>query len=321
MNYRLKTVAISSIDITNTTFFISTDTDNRLLQASIKRVGLLNPPYLYFDATQQQYCIVCGYRRIMACMACGWENISAYIVDADMKESEIFLLGLYDNLAHRMLNAVERAYATQKLLTYFSPETVIRDYFPRMGLPPTYKTLEHMQALAGLDPETQKALVNNTLTEALAVKLAQQDAADRSAFLSLLSQVHLSAAKQEEVFAYCSDIAVRDGVSCREILNAQQLWNIMNQQTLNRTQKGDRVRFCLRKMRFPRLTRCEETFAQNRKQLRLPPGVTLSPPPFFEGGSFCLRIEFQDAPELADKTTHILNLIKDNRFTDVLAVW
>lgn len=320
MNYTLKTIEISSICMEDKKFLISTDTHINLLEKSIKSIGLLNPPYLYFDTKKQYYSIVCGYRRIAACKACGWEKISSYIIDAEMKDSEIFLLALYDNLAHRMLNTVELAHATTKLLTYFSEETVIRDYLPLMGLHPTFKTLEHLRALAGLEAEIQCAVANGMLAEALAVKLAQRDIEDRRAFMALLAQVHLSAGKQEEVFAYCSDISVRDSVSYQDIFKASEIQEILNQEKINRTQKGDRVRSYLRKMRFPQLTQREKMFALKLKKLRLPSGVQLTPPPFFEGGSFCLRVEFQDAQELEDKVTHMLSLIKNHSLHEVLEV-
>ena len=321
MDYMLKTIEISSICVKEKKFLISTDThNNNLLEKSIKRIGLLNPPYLYFDAIKQYYSIVCGYRRIAACIACGWKKISAYVIAADTKEPEIFLLGLYDNLAHRILNILELAHATTKLLTYFSEETVIRDYLPLMGLPPTHKTLEHLRALAGLEAEIQNAVANGTLAGAIAVKLAQRDIADQRAFMALLAQVHLSTGKQEEVFSYCSDISVRDNVSYQEIFNAPPIREILNQGKLNRTQKGDQLRSCLRKMRFPQLTQRENIFAQKLKKLRLPSGVQLAAPPFFEGRTFCLRVEFQDTQELEDKATHVLRLIKNNSFNDVLEV-
>ena len=119
MEYVAQKVAASSINFEDKTFIISTAANSDLLQKSIERVGLLNPPYLYFDSIKQYYQIVCGYRRIQACVACGWQEITACVIASGASQSELFLLGLYDNLAHRTLNPIEQALAAAKLLSLF----------------------------------------------------------------------------------------------------------------------------------------------------------------------------------------------------------
>ena len=318
MEYVAQKVAASSINVEDKTFIISTVTNSDLLQKSIERVGLLNPPYLYFDSVKQYYQIVCGYRRILACVACGWQEITACVIASGTSRSELFLFSLYDNLAHRVLNPIEQALAAAKLITYFTEDMVMRDYLPLMGLHPTCKTLDHLRCLAALEPAMQDAVVNGTLHEAVAVKLANSGAADRKVFIDLLSQVHLSVSKQEEILAHCNDIALRDGVSYREILYDAAMRQIVEQEKLPRSQKGDQVRARLRKIRFPRLTQREEKFLQQSKRLHLPSGVQIMPPPFFEGQTFRLQIEFDDRKALEDKTAYIMDLIKNNNFNDLL---
>jgi ParB-like chromosome segregation protein Spo0J len=318
MEYVVQKIAASSIKFKDKTFIISTATNSDLLQRSIERVGLLNPPYLYFDSAKKYYQIVCGYRRIQACVACGWQEISACVIASGSSQGELFLLGLYDNLAHRVLNPIEQAHAAAKLLSYFTEETVIRDYLPLMGLHPTCKTLEHLRCLAALEPAMQDAVVNGTIPETVAITLADRGAADKKAFMELLSQVHLSVSKQEEILAHCNDIALRDGVSYREILYDAAMHRILEQEKLSRSQKGDQVRARLRKIRFPRLAHREEIFIQQRKKLHLPSGVQLMPPPFFEGQTFRLQIEFDDREVLADKAAHVMDLVKNNDFSDLL---
>jgi len=318
MEYVAQKVAASSINFEDKTFIISTVANSELLQKSIKSIGLLNPPYLNFDSIKQYYQIVCGYRRIEACVACGWQEITACVIASGASQSELFLLGLYDNLAHRILNPIEQARAAAKLLTYFTEEMVIRYYLPLMGLHPTVKTLDHLRRLSALETAMQDAVLNGTIPETVAIKLADLGAADRKVFIHLLSHVHLSASKQEEILAHCNDIALRDGISCREILNDPAIRQILEQEKLTRSQKGDQVRSRLRRKRFPRLSQREEKFLQQSKKLHLPSGVQLVPPPFFEGQTFCLQIEFDDRQALADKAAYVMGLVKNNNLDDLL---
>ena len=318
MEYIVQKIAVSSISFEDKTFIISTITKSDLLKKSIERVGLLNPPYLYFDSIKQCYQIVCGHRRIQACVACGWQEITACVIASGTCQSELFLLGLYDNLAHRVLNSIEQAHAAAKLLTYFTEEEIIRQYLPLMGLHPTCKTFDHLRCLAALEPAMKDAVVNGTIPEAVAIKLADRGDEDRKAFMDLLSQVHLSVSKQEEILAYCNDIARRDGVSYREIFYDSTVRRILEQEKLPRSQKGDQVRARLRKIRFPRLSQREEKYLQQSKKLDLPSGIQLVPPPFFEGQTFRLQIEFDNREALGDKAAYVMGLVKNNDFSDLL---
>jgi hypothetical protein len=42
------------------------------------------------------------------------------------------------------------------------------------------------------------------------------------------------------------------------------------------------------------------------------------PPPFFEGQTFRLQIEFDDREALADKAAYVMGLVKNNNFNDLL---
>jgi len=152
----------------------------------------------------------------------------------------------------------------------------------------------------------------------VAIKVADIESEDRNVFMKLLSCVHLSASKQEEILALCKDIGLRDGISYREIFNDETLRRILEQENLPRSQKGDLVRSELRKMRFPKLSEREEKYSQQSKKLHLPPGVQLLPPPFFEGQNFRLQIEFDSRKALADKAAYVMELVKNNNFNDLL---
>jgi ParB family chromosome partitioning protein len=195
---------------------------------------------------------------------------------------------------------------------------IIRNYLSLMGLHPNFKTLDKLRHLAALQPAMQDAVVHGTIPETVAAKLADRVSEDQEAFLQLLSQVHLSASKQDEILNCFIDIALRDGISYQEILNDAEMRRILKQDKLTRSQKGDQMRSRLRKMRFPRLSQREDQFLEQKKKLHLPPGVQLLPPPFYEGQTFRLQIEFDDRSALADKAAYVMELVENNNFNDLL---
>ena len=318
MEYLLKTVPIQSINLEDKTFVTATGANTDLLQRSIEKAGLLNPPYLSHVLSGDYYRIVCGYLRIKACIALGWRELPARIIAPDSDGKDIFLISLYDNLSHRAFNAIEQAAITIRLLKNYQPEQVIKEYLPLLGLPPTAKTLDTMCSLAALEPEVQNAVVQGNLAEAVAIKLAHCNQEDRLSFFELFSQIHLSASKQEEIFASCLDIAVRNGISCKAVVRDEAIQEIVALDKLTVSQKGDRIRAVLKKRRSPHLSQSEEKFLHLSKKLHLPEGVQLSPPPFFEGGSFRLQIEFDRVENLQNKIERLKDITNNQTLKHIL---
>ena len=318
MQCALKTIPIHSISIEDRTFIITTDRNNELLQNSIERVGLLYPPYLYYNKNAQYYQIVCGLRRIRACITAGWKEISANIIDPGSDEKELFLLSLYDNLSHRVLDPVEQARAALKLLAYYAEDTVIREYLPLMGLPPHEKAFAHLLGVAHLEPVIQDGMVQGKICEAVAAKLAYLKEEDRKALFGLFSRIHLSASKQEEIVSYCMDISLREEIGYNTILQEREIQKIIAEDKVPLSQKGDRIRAHLRKRRFPRLSQYEEKFLQQRKNLRLPAGVQLLPPPSFEGGRFRFEIEFNHTGDLQQKAEAVMSMANNLLLKDIV---
>lgn len=177
-----------------------------------------------------------------------------------------------------------------------------------MGLPPAEKALAQLLSMARLEPEIQDAVGLGRVCEAAAARIGHLGEDDRKVLFGLLSRVHLSASKQEEIVSHCIDISLRDGAGCRTILQEREIQQILDTDKLTLSQKGDRVRAHLRKRRFPRLSEYEEKFFQQRKKLRLPPGVQLLPPPFFEGSRFRFEIEFNHTGDLQQKAEAVMSM-------------
>jgi ParB family transcriptional regulator, chromosome partitioning protein len=318
MRYELRTIPLDAISVEDRTFIITTDGHSERLQKSIEQVGLLCPPYIYFDDHTQYYKIVCGLRRINACAAAGWKEIAACIVDQACDEKELFLISFYDNLSHRVLNPVEQARTALRLLVYFTADTVISEYLPLLGLAPTEKTLTQLLCIARLDPDIQAAVSQERICESIAAKLALLPEEDRKALFGLFSRVHLSASKQEEIVSYCMDISLRDGTACSEIVRDREIQDIIDADKQTLSQRGDRVRALLRRRRFPVLSGYEEKFLQQRKKLRLPGGVQLLSPPFFEGGRFRIEIEFSRTADLREKAKAVMNMADSGPLQDIV---
>jgi ParB family chromosome partitioning protein len=308
-----KTVLLSSIYSKDRSFIVTTGSNIEPLKESIDLIGLVNPPYLFFSELKEMYQVVCGYRRVKALSALGWNQVPVRIFDSSADEKEIFLFSLYDNLSHRNFNPIEKANAVERLLKFFPQDEVIKNYLHLLGLPPTARILKDAIALIKLDDEIKNGVLRGVIQEKNAIRLSGLTQAERILLFKLFCMLNLSSSKQAEIIESCFDIVRRDKLSIRDVLQDEGIKEILTQEKLTLSQKGDRIRQWLRGKRFPRLTRCEERFTEFRKDLCLPANIQLNPPPFFEGESYHIRIIIKSPEDLIRAADQIKRLAESPR--------
>ena len=119
MRYHEETVELSSIDLDDNTYRITSETSIDVLAESIRHVGIINPPVL--RPKNSDFTIIAGFRRIEACQSLGWSKIPARILSSGTSEVECAKIAVTDNALQRPLNLIEksRAYA---IISGFSEE-------------------------------------------------------------------------------------------------------------------------------------------------------------------------------------------------------
>lgn len=298
MKFTSKTVMLDLIDMDDRAFVVTAGRGIEGLKNSIEVIGLVNPPHLVFSESKGCYRVVCGYRRLEASANLGWKEVPAKVFNSSADEKELFLFALYDNLPHRDFNPVEKAGAVERLLKFFSENEVIETYFPLLGLPASAGAFEDLISLIELEDEIKHGIIQGTITEKNAIRLSGMETDDRLYLFRLFCMVNLSSSKQAEIIESCCDIARRDNLSVRDVLKHEGIEEILKHDKLTLSQQGDRIRQLLRKKRFPRLTLCEERFLRLKKKLALPGSIQFHPPPFFEGSTYRMQIEFENIEDL-----------------------
>lgn len=313
-----KTVPINAVRMNDRRFIISFGNDNRVLQHSIRKTGLLNPPHLVFDPETKSYIIVCGFRRLTAAAELGWHDIPANIISSPVDYATLQIYSLQDNLSHRRLNIVEKACAAAKLITFLPEKEVISAWLPLMECSAGINTLLTLQAIARGDQDIHEAVLDGTITEKTAAALCSMDEDSRRALYSLFTRIHLSASKQREVTDSCNDLARRLGTSINSLLTCPDIKKILDNRKASRSQKGDAVLSVLRKKRSPVLSAQGEKFHKLKTSLNLPQNVSLSPPPRFEGNTFRIELTFGSADEFADTVTGLQHIAAREGFRDFI---
>ena len=299
MKVEYRRLNLQSIDFDDTTFVFSYGFSLSLLREAIEKIGIINPP-LVQEVTDNRHRIVCGYKRLLICRDIGIKELVGAVLNAHIEDRDAFLISLYDNLSHRVLNIVEKSIIIRKLQNYYSDPLIVKSFLPLLGLNPHEHVLNRTLSLLTLDEKMRDAVLSGILDGEAALKLISFSNKDRVSIFELLSKLRLSKNRQTEVIENLSDIMKRDGCSVSDIFNSKDLNDILESKDLNIPQKGERVRRFVRRLRYPKLVKAEEEFVQMKKELKLGGSIKLNHPPFFEGDRYSLQFQFGSIDELKD---------------------
>jgi ParB family chromosome partitioning protein len=301
MHFKIETVKLANIDCTDNTYRITTATNIDDLTASIKKIGLLNPPLLLEN--NSEYMIVCGFRRIEACRILGWSQVKARILDPGTQKADCAKIAVTDNALQRPLNLIEQSKSLALISGFIRDNVVLARELSTLGLPENQSVIKKIKEICHLSRPIQRAILSDIISLAMALELGKLAPDVGAGFVELFENLKLSLNKQREIVTFVQEIALREEITILEILNENRLQAILNQTDLDKNQKTRIIRFYLKQRRFPAITSAERAFEKLIKALRLPRGIKLIPPANFEGSIYTLTFNFKELSELIEHKT------------------
>jgi ParB-like chromosome segregation protein Spo0J len=303
-------VALTEIALDERTFIVTYRPEMHALQRSVAHVGVLTPLHLRQPSDHAPVQVVCGSKRLLACQQTGHTSVPALVYSAaELPEPQAFLLALHDNLGCRVLNAVEKARILWRLRQDFhaQPAALMQEFCPLLDLPPRPETLQAYWSLATLEDALQAAVVEGTLPLETVLWLGAHGAEDQQALLQLFTGLKVGSNRAREVAAYIDEICQRDACSPAGLLHDLGVPALLADPQFAGPQKLDRVRRMLRQARYPQLSTYEQRFQAATRRLRLPPQITLRPPPYFEGQQYQVTLSFSQRQELQHYAQRLLD--------------
>lgn len=308
--YEDRTTSVSEIDTEDDACRLSLATDFDTIVASIRTVGLINPPVLR-QREDLKYQIVCGFRRVLACKALGWNEVEVRVIKGAPTQLDTLKLAILDNRSHRELNVVEQARGIQKVSAYLPPGGRLQLLSSLLGFPHNQKVFEKLEALSRLPRALQKAVTDDIVSFEAAVDLCEISDEDALSLLELFKVLRLSQNKQKEIITLVREIAIREGLQVGEVLQCSEIRKILDAAELNRNEKGSKIRAYLKRRRFPTITKTEETFSKALKALKLDEHVHMTAPPFLEGSLHTLRMTFRNKEDFDKRRKTLDNMAKN----------
>lgn len=288
-------VPLAHIDPGDERFRISTRRESGDLLASIRRFGLRVPPLLAPAGTG--FIIVSGFRRVSACRQLGWDSTPARVLPAASAYA-CALMAIAENSLERPLNLIETSRALN-LLEQSVPDGQTTDPdASALGLPTHPNVTGRLKRLCRLPSDVQDGLLEETISFAMACELDRLDDDLGATFAGLFRRLKPSLNKQRDIVSLVLEIAARENIHPRQVLEGCRLTPAMGPSEPDRNQEIHVLRRRLRQRRFPALAAAEHNFQALRQRLRLGAGLQLTPPRDFEGTGFTLSLNFQTVEEV-----------------------
>jgi ParB-like chromosome segregation protein Spo0J len=291
------------------TFIVTYRPEMQALQRSVAHVGVLTPLHLRQPSDQAPLQVVCGSKRLLACQQTGHTSVPALIYSAAaLSERQAFLLALHDNLGCRALNTVEKGRMLLRLQHFgYPPETLLQEFCPLLDLPPRAETLEAYGRLVTLEDSLQAAVVEGSLPLETALWIGMYAAEDRQALLAVFTGLKVGSNRAREFVTYVDEICQRDACAPADLLQALGVPALLTATQLSGPQKLESVRRVLRQARYPQLSSYEQRCQEATRRLRLPPQISLRPPPYFEGQQYQVTLSFSQRQELQQYAQRLLD--------------
>lgn len=316
-----RTIECAQLDFEDTTFLMSYPLKSPRVIASVGTVGVVQPIVVSGCTCQGKYQIVTGFRRAYACRELGIPimNANIYQVDPD-NPLAAFLLALYENLAHRTFNDVEKSLILSKLLGRFecSRDEVIRNHMPVLQLAPNRKVLETYLRIIEFEEEIKQYIAKHDVPMTIIDLLASLPSEDRRAVFTLFFTLKLGINKIKELLTYLEEIALRDSCAIHQVLADPKIYEIFQQKKYPLPQKAEQIRRIIREKRYPQLTALEREYHEHFRQLHLPRGLQLKTDRFFEDDNLSASFRFSTPEQLKTFAEEWLKLSEKSELQDIL---
>ncbi len=309
-------IPLADINLEDERFRITTRRDSDDLQPSIRRFGLRKAPLM--ARAEAGFIMVSGFRRVNACRGLGWDMIPARVIRQASSQYECALNAVAENSLERPLNLIETSRALHLLDAHAPGGRIPAEDASALGLPTHSELTSRWKLLCRMPTAIQDAVLEGALSFAMACELGRLEEGLATAFARLFFQLKPSLNKQREIVTLVLEIAGRDGVDPRQVLEEAGRSQEVGSADQDRNQQTQRLRRRLRQRRFPALAAAENNFFALRQRLKLGEALQLTPPRDFEGTRFTLTLSFESGDDVARLQAKLDELIDHPDFKILL---
>ncbi|MDA8139623.1 MAG: hypothetical protein M0036_13315 [Desulfobacteraceae bacterium] len=317
MEFEHRVVSIAHIRGDDKTFRITTGKVQESFVASVKYVGLINPPILWPQG--EEFVVISGFSRVAACRSLGWDQIHARVLSPETSFEICARIAIVDNSAQRELNLVEMARAFNLLSKAAMDDVAAAKTLHELGLQVNIELCRKLKAVTQMRRTVQQGLIDGTIALPIALRLNELSGAEEiDGICFLYNTLNMSLNRQREVLDWCQAISIREAMAIKDVLTKDPIAGWLNDSQLDRGRKTQLVREYLKRRRYPVITHFEEQYRSALCKLNMTRSIRLEPPANFEGRTFGLHLAFNNLQELIHLHSQIAKLIENPTFSEIL---
>jgi len=307
-----KKVALSEIDLKDTTYLLSDVAPDQKLIDSITDIGLLNPVKLI--KKDKNYIVLAGWKRIHVLLQLGNESVYSQIYENDELLTEHICVLIYTDNKERITD-LEKAELLKMISNsdYYNEKNIVQKILPVFGLNPTLNNLKKYISIASLKPELKKACMNEELTiEQLKLLSEIDDPEFRDGIYNyFLKEYKFNNNETRDLIKELNTISKREKQPVEEL--AQKIYKENNGKADKNT-----IRKTVKIICYPKLTKTELKYNELVKNLNLGNSSRLVNHPYFESNEIELRIKIKEKNDLIEDIEKLKASIVDGRVDELL---
>ncbi len=315
-----KIIPIAEIDQENRQFCFNYQASSRRLTESIRAVGLIHPVIVRSLSSDPRYQIISGFLRLHSCLELDMTQIRAMLFEADeLTDRQSLLLSLHQTVGSRNLNLIEISLIVRKLkeIGGLSEGELTNGILPLCHFQPHRKVLHGLERLYELWEGTREYLVRNDVALGNAMLFLEFSMKEQEDLLKLIEPLRLGTNRLKEFLTLIEEIRHREGISVGTIVD-DRMRSTLADDNLTIPQKTEVIRGLLKQMRYPRLSEMQREIEEKVKEMRLPPEISCSLPPYLEGDRARFEFSVQSIDELRMVIRKLMEISESPGLDDIL---
>jgi hypothetical protein len=306
----LRKISLREIDWGDETYRSSLGRDVGPIRRSIEEVGLIIPPRL--QSVQRGLRIVSGFLRLEALREMGEEECLAEMVEEGYPEAELLVESLHENLLGRGFHWAEQAWVLLRAARRwrFPHGRIMERVMPAMGLAPTREPLKRHIMVASMGESMLEELKSRGVSLSNALRLLKWPSSERPMILRLMERLHTNESILREILELTREIAIRENTTPGAVLKERKLWEVLEDEEMDRPNRTAAFRKRLKEMRFPLLSAMEESFLEVKKALGVRGDLSLQHHPHFEEPTLKVSFEAISPEDFISKCQRLHELSK-----------
>lgn len=296
-------MSLTEINLSDRTYYLPCFDGLDDLVESVKRVGILSPPFVTRNEHGQMIPVT-GRRRLMAALRAEAESTAVREVRSCVSECDLVDLVFWDNLWRIRGNLVCAAIMIERLFQALPSQVVAEQYMQWMGIPPRGPRVARLRSIANLEERCLRDIWAGRILEKTAALLTRLTHEERSVILDFCFHFGWNANKNAEIVQSLYDVSIFRNRPVVEIISEISETIQKKYPDAVLSQKADNMRELIKSMKSPDLDHHESLFHEWRDNLELPSNILVRHAQSFESEALTIELKVnskEQAEELIKK--------------------